>query len=171
MQTCTDHLIRASIRSVSCGDLNAFARALKPIYTAIDEIADHWGAKNPFAVATWTNAWERWVAFPGFWPARATGLIYTTNSIESLNYQLRKIIKNRRQRPSDDAAIKLLRARRPQPRGQARPRTHQAVPPRQEAPISTTSGRRSPGAQLEDKQRTPPGPTPTASSTTSANPN
>lgn len=117
VQTCTVHLIRASMRFVSYSDRKGLTRALKPIYTAIDEpaakaaleeLADSpLGAKYPAAVATWKNAWDRFIPFLDFGPA-VRRVIYTTNSIESLNYQLRKIIKNRGQFPSDDAAIKLL---------------------------------------------------------------
>ncbi len=58
-------------------------------------------------MATWENAWERFTPFLAFPPA-VRKIIYTTNAIESLNYQLRKIIKNRGHFPSDDAVIKLL---------------------------------------------------------------
>ena len=50
---------------------------------------------------------ERFIPFLEFPPALRR-IIYTTNSIESLNYQLRKIIKNRGHFPNDDAVIKLL---------------------------------------------------------------
>ena len=65
------------------------------------------GKKYPAAVATWENAWDRFTPFLAFGPALCK-VIYTTNSIESLNYQLRKIIKNRSHFPNDAAAIKLL---------------------------------------------------------------
>ena len=58
-------------------------------------------------MTTWENAWDRFTPFLAFGPALRR-VIYTTNSIESLNYQLRKIIKNRGHFPSDDAVIKLL---------------------------------------------------------------
>ena len=63
--------------------------------------------KYPAAVASWENAWDRFTPFLAFGPALRK-VIYTTNSIESLNYQLRKIIKNRGHFPNDTAAIKLL---------------------------------------------------------------
>ena len=65
------------------------------------------GKRYPATVATWENAWERFIPFLAF-PPELRRIIYTTNSIESLNYQLRKIIKNRGHFPNDDAAIKLL---------------------------------------------------------------
>ena len=65
------------------------------------------GRRYPAAVATWENAWERFIPFLAF-PPELRRIIYTTNSIESLNYQLRKIIKNRGHFPNDDAVVKLL---------------------------------------------------------------
>ena len=65
------------------------------------------GKKYPAAVATWENAWDRFIPFLDFGPATRK-VIYTTNSIESLNYQLRKVSKNRGHFPSDEAVVKLL---------------------------------------------------------------
>lgn len=117
IQTCVVHLIRASMRFVSYSDRKGVAALLRPIYTAPDEDAalaalaafadSRLGKKYPAAVATWENAWERFTPFLAFGPALRR-VIYTTNSIESLNYQLRKIIKNRGHFPSDDAVVKLL---------------------------------------------------------------
>lgn len=117
VQTCVVHLIRAAMRFVGYSDRKAVAAALKPLYTAanaeaarieLDTFADSkWGKKYPHAVATWTNAWERFIPFLAF-PPELRRVIYTTNSIESLNYQLRKVTKNRGHFPNDDAVIKLL---------------------------------------------------------------
>ena len=117
VQTCTVHLIRAAMRFVSYQDRKKVAAALKPIYTAPTvEAAEgellafaesDLGRKYPAAVATWENAWDRFIPFLAF-PPELRKIIYTTNAIESLNYQLRKIIKNRGHFPNDDAAIKLL---------------------------------------------------------------
>lgn len=117
VQTCTVHLIRAAMRFVSSDDRKKVAAALKPIYTAPTvEAAEtellafaesDLGRKYPAAVATWENAWERFIPFLAF-PPELRKIIYTTNAIESLNYQLRKIIKNRGHFPTDDAVIKLL---------------------------------------------------------------
>jgi len=117
VQTCTVHLIRAAMRFVNYKDRKAVAKALKPIYTAADADAarvefetfkdSNWGKKYPHTVATWEAAWERFIPFLAF-PPMVRRVIYTTNSIESLNYQLRKIIKNRGQFPNDAAVIKLL---------------------------------------------------------------
>jgi putative transposase len=117
VQTCTVHLIRAAMRFVSYADRKKVAAALRPIYTAPTVEAAETellafaesplGRRYPAAVATWENAWERFIPFLAF-PPELRKIIYTTNSIESLNYQLRKIIKNRGHFPNDDAVIKLL---------------------------------------------------------------
>jgi len=117
VQTCTVHLIRAAMRFVSYADRKRVAAALRPIYTAptveaaeteLLAFADSdLGRRYPAAVATWENAWERFIPFLAF-PPELRKIIYTTNAIESLNFQLRKIIKNRGHFPNDDAAIKLL---------------------------------------------------------------
>ena len=117
VQTCTVHLIRAAMRFVTYEHRKKVAAALRPIYTAPTvEAAESellafaesdLGRRYPATVATWTNAWERFIPFLAF-PPELRRIIYTTNSIESLNYQLRKIIKNRGHFPTDDAAIKLL---------------------------------------------------------------
>jgi putative transposase len=117
VQTCVVHLIRASMRFISYGDRKAVAAALRPIYTAPTETAaateldifegSNWGKKYPATVRVWRSAWERFIPFLEF-PPEVRKIIYTTNSIESLNYQLRKIIKNRGHFPNDDAVVKLL---------------------------------------------------------------
>jgi putative transposase len=117
VQTCTVHLLRASMRFVSYGDRRQVAAALKPVYTAptaesaeteLLAFADSpLGRKYPATVQAWERAWERFIPFLAF-PPEVRKIIYTTNAIESLNYQLRKIIKNRGHFPGDDAVIKLL---------------------------------------------------------------
>lgn len=117
VQTCTVHLIRAAMRYVSYTDRRAFAAALKPVYTAptveaaeavLLELSDSpLGRKYSAAVAVWERAWDRFTPFLAF-PPDVRKIIYTTNAIESFNFQIRKIIKNRGQFPTDDAVVKLI---------------------------------------------------------------
>lgn len=117
VQTCVVHLIRSSKRFVAYGDCKKVAAALKPVYTASSEdaalsalaelAASPLGARYPDTVAAWERVWERFTPFLAFPPALRR-VIYTTNSIKSLNYQLRKVTKNRGHFPSDAAAVKLL---------------------------------------------------------------
>lgn len=117
VQTCVVHLIRASMRFVSYKDRKNVAAALKRIYSAPNEktarealeefAASDLGARYPQTVATWQRAWQRFTPFLAF-PPMLRRVVYTTNAIESLNYQLRKITKNRGHFPSEEAAVKLL---------------------------------------------------------------
>lgn len=117
VQACVVHLIRSSMRFVSYQDRKKVAAALKPIHTAANEEAalaalsdlasSPLGVRYPDTVGVWERAWERFIPFLAFPPALRR-VIYTTNSIESLNYQLRKVTKNRGHFPNDVAAIKLL---------------------------------------------------------------
>lgn len=105
------------MRFVSYTDRREVAAALKPVYTAVNAdtataalltFADSdLGKRYKACVATWENAWEEFVPFMAFPPA-VRKIIYTTNAIESLNFQIRKIIKNRGHFPSDDAVVKLI---------------------------------------------------------------
>ena len=90
---------------------------MKPIYTAmnaeaarteLDTFTDsELGGKYPTAVKTFQDAWERFIPCLAF-PPELRCVINTTNSIESLNYQLRKVTKSRGHFPNDDAVVKLL---------------------------------------------------------------
>jgi transposase-like protein len=117
VQTCVVHLIRAAMRFVNYKDRKAVAAALKPIYTAATADAalteleafekTPLGKKYPSTIKAFRDAWERFTPFLAFPPALRR-VIYTTNSVESLNYQLRKVSKNRGHFPNDLAVVKLL---------------------------------------------------------------
>ncbi|GAB2873663.1 hypothetical protein GCM10027093_06570 [Paraburkholderia jirisanensis] len=117
VQTCIVHLIRNSLEYAGWKDHKAVAQALRPIYAAASEEAAKqalqafadgpWGAKYPTVVQSWQRAWEHVTPFFVF-PPEIRRVVYTTNAIESLNMQLRKIIKTRGHFPNDEAAIKLL---------------------------------------------------------------
>jgi putative transposase len=116
IQTCVVHLLRASLRYVAYDQRKRLAGALKPIYgaptveaaeAAFGLFKDSYGERSPGVVAVWERAWQEFVPFLAF-PPQIRKVIYTTNQIESINYQLRKVTKNRGHFPNDDAAIKLL---------------------------------------------------------------
>ena len=98
-------------------DAGEVARELRAIYTAptaeaaFDALAafteSPWGKKYPQAARVWEQAWDDFTPFLAFTPP-VRKMLYTTNSIESLNYQLRKVTKARGHFPTDDAVVKLL---------------------------------------------------------------
>ncbi|WKZ83745.1 MAG: IS256 family transposase [Acidimicrobiia bacterium] len=116
VQTCVVHLIRNSIRYCSWKDRKQVTAALRPIYqaptrdaaaAALEGFAAEWGQRYPAIVDLWRRNWERFTPFLDFDPA-IRKIIYTTNAIESLNYQLRKITKTRGHFPTDESALKIL---------------------------------------------------------------
>jgi transposase-like protein len=117
VQRCVVHLVRNSLRPVARRDGAAVAKELRTIYTAPSEeaaldalaafAASPLGQKYPQAARVWEDAWEGFTPFLAFTPG-VRKLLYTTNSIESLNYQLRKVTKARGHFPGDDAVVKLL---------------------------------------------------------------
>ena len=117
IQTCIVHLIRNSLNLASWKDRRNLAAALKPIYQAATAEAaaialdafeqGDWGERFPTVVAMWRRQWEQVIPFFAYPPA-VRKIIYTTNAIESMHMQLRKIVKNRGHFPSDEAASKLL---------------------------------------------------------------
>jgi putative transposase len=117
LQTCVVHLIRNSLDFAGWKDRKALAVALKPIYQAptaeaaeralTDLEAGSWGIRYPSVPAAWRRAWDRVIPFFVF-PSEIRKVTYTTNAIESVNAQLRKVIKTRGHFPSEEAAMKLI---------------------------------------------------------------
>jgi putative transposase len=117
MHHCIVHLVRRSLSYVSWADRKEVAKALRSIYRAptreaaraeLDAfIEGPYGRRFPPIVAMWRRHWDH--VEPIFaYPAAIRRVLYTTNAIESLHMQLRKIIKNRGHFPNDQAATKLL---------------------------------------------------------------
>lgn len=116
VQTCIVHMVRSSTNMVAWKNRKALTRDLKAVYRAPTEAAaldalaafeETWGARYPTVGASWRNNWERVSPFFEFSP-EIRRAIYTTNPIEALNRQLRKVVKTRGHFPNDAAAFKLL---------------------------------------------------------------
>lgn len=116
VQTCIVHAVRAALRFVPYKDKKKVAADLRKIYTAADRdhaerelerFAETWDSKYPMISASWIENWERIVPFLAF-PPDVRRAVYTTNTIEALNRQIRKIIKTRGSFPDEDSARKLL---------------------------------------------------------------
>jgi putative transposase len=116
IQTCVVHLLRGSFRYASYGDRKKLAALLRPIYTApsvdaaqeaFDDFEAEWSSKYPAIINLWRNSWDVFVPFLDY-PPEIRRVVYTTNMIESINYQLRKVTKTRGHFPTEKAALKLL---------------------------------------------------------------
>jgi len=117
VQLCIVHLIRGPLEFVSWKDRKAVAAALKGIYTAATvgqaelELAafesSDWGRRYSMIGPMWRRNWQQVIPFIAY-PQEVRRVIYTTNALEGVNRQLRKIIKNRGSFPNDEAAFKLL---------------------------------------------------------------
>ncbi len=116
VQRCIIHQIRNSLRYVSWRDRKAFVQDLKQVYQAANreaaeaglaELGQKWGDQYAIAVRSWENNWEELATFFDY-PAEIRRLIYTTNTIEGYNRQLRKVTKNKASFPSREAVRKLL---------------------------------------------------------------
>ena len=116
VQTCIVHMLRNSARFVPYKDRRELLADLKPIYTAdsessaktaLEDFEKKWNKHYPMIGKSWRSNWERIIPFLDF-PNEIRKVIYTTNAIESLNSQIRKVIKTRASFPNDQAAKKLL---------------------------------------------------------------
>jgi len=116
IQRCVIHQIRNSLKYIPWKDRKAFVVDLKAVYQAptreaaeanLGRLAEKWQSKYAVAVRSWHNNWEDLATFFRF-PAEIRRLIYTTNTLEGYNRQLRKIIKTKAAFPNADAARKLL---------------------------------------------------------------
>jgi putative transposase len=116
VQTCVVHVIRNAMRFVSYSDRKKIAKSMKTIYTAptveaaelaFKDLDTTWGRQYPGVIDVWRRAWNEFIPFLDY-PPELRRIVYTTNAIESINFQLRKITKTRGHFPSDEAAMKLL---------------------------------------------------------------
>jgi putative transposase len=116
VQTCIVHLVRSSLRFVPYKDRRAVAADLKRIYTATDQdgaadeltaFSEKWDQRFPTISRSWLDHWEHVTPFLAF-PPDLRRIVYTTNTIEALNRQIRKVIKTRGHFPTEDAARKLI---------------------------------------------------------------
>src|SRR4051794_12019867 len=115
-QTCIVHLIRSSMRYVAYRDRKRVAADLKAVYRAVDDEhaaaeldAFHakWGGQYPMIAEAWRSRWEHVIPFLALREALRRS-VYTTNSIEGVNRQIRKAIKTRGAFPDEQAATKLI---------------------------------------------------------------
>ena len=116
IQHCIVHMIRNSTKFVSYKDLKAVCRDLKEVYSAINAESGHealeefgkkWNDKYPMIQASWERNWNDLTEFFNY-PKDIRRAIYTTNAIESLNFSLRKVTRNKSSVPDDDSIYKVM---------------------------------------------------------------
>ena len=116
IQNCIIHQLRNSSKYVSYKDIKALMADLKAVYAAVDEqtaldaldiFAKHWDKKYPKISQSWREKWPNLSTYFKY-PQEVRRLIYTTNTIEGFNRQLRKVTKSKSVFPTDDSLFKML---------------------------------------------------------------
>lgn len=116
IQRCIIHQLRSSMKYIPHKDKKAFVSDLKAVYGAVNEEAalenliaakDKWGNKYPNAIKSWEDNWDNLITFFAF-PGYIRRIVYTTNAIESLNSQFRKVTKTKLIFPNDESLMKML---------------------------------------------------------------
>ncbi|WP_432320622.1 IS256 family transposase [Yersinia enterocolitica] len=116
VQLCVIHQIRNSIKYVASKHHKAFMADLKPVYravskeaaeTALDELEEKWGQQYPVVLQSWRKKWENLSHYFRY-PATIRKVIYTTNAIESVHRQFRKLTKTKGAFPNENSLLKLL---------------------------------------------------------------
>ncbi len=116
IQNCIIHQLRNSSKYVSYKDIKALMADLKAVYAAVDEAAalealdvfsEHWDKKYPKISQSWRDNWANLSTYFKY-PKEVRRLIYTTNTIEGFNRQLRKVTKSKSVFPTDDSLFKML---------------------------------------------------------------
>ncbi len=116
VQRCIIHMLRNSFKYVSYKDIKKFAADFKAVYKAptedaalveLDSMKETWGKKYPYALNSWEQNWD--VVKPFFqFSEDIRRIMYTTNIIEGVNRQFRKVTKSKSSFPSDTSLEKML---------------------------------------------------------------
>jgi len=116
VQLCIVHQIRNSLKYVGSKNQKEFMADLKRVYKAsnkdlaaaeLDKLEDKWNDKYPIVIKSWRNNWERLSQYFKY-PEDIRRIIYTTNTIEAVHRQFRKLTKTKGAFPNQDSLLKLL---------------------------------------------------------------
>lgn len=116
VQLCIVHQIRNSLKYVASKDQKTFMKDLKKVYQSsskssaagmLDELEKKWGDKYPMVILSWRNNWEELSQYFKY-PSAIRRIIYTTNTVEGFNRQLRKVTKSKGVFPNEKALLKML---------------------------------------------------------------
>lgn len=118
VQLCVIHQIRNSLKYVASKHQKEFMRDLKPVYRAVskqaaevelDKLEQKWGDQYPVVLRSWRNKWENLSAYFKY-TAEIRKIIYTTNAVEAVHRQFRKLTKTKGAFPNENSLLKLLYA-------------------------------------------------------------
>ena len=116
VQLCIVHQIRNSLKYVTSEDTKPFLKDLKKVYQAktkesaafqLDELEKKWGKKYPIVIRSWRSNWDNLTQYFKY-PYQIRRIIYTTNTVEGFNRQIRKYTKSKSVMPNDTALLKLV---------------------------------------------------------------
>ncbi len=116
VQLCVVHQIRNSLKYIASKDQKSFLKDLKKVYQAgtkdsaaamLDELEKKWGEKYPVVILSWRNNWEELTQYFKY-PPDIRRIIYTTNTVEGFNRQLRKNTKSKGVFPNERALLKIM---------------------------------------------------------------
>lgn len=116
VQLCVVHQIRNSLKYVASKDQKEFMKDLKLVYQATNKdiaeeellkLDDKWGKKYPIVLQSWQNKWEN-LSYYFKYPKEIRKIMYTTNIIESVHRQFRKLTKTKGAFPNENSLLKLL---------------------------------------------------------------
>ena len=116
VQLCVVHQIRNSLKYVASKNKKEFSKDLKSVYQAVskeaaetelDRLEEKWGAKYPIVIQSWRNKWESLSNYFKY-PEDIRRIVYTTNIIESVHRQFRKLTKTKGAFPNENSLLKLL---------------------------------------------------------------
>jgi putative transposase len=118
VQLCIIHQIRNSIKYVASKNQRAFMEDLKPVYRAstqaaaeqaLDELETKWGEQYPMVIRSWRSKWANLSVYFKY-PDYVRRAIYTTNAVEAVHRQFRKLTKTKGGFPNENSLLKLLYA-------------------------------------------------------------
>lgn len=116
VQLCVIHQIRNSLKYVASKNQKEFMKDLKKVYKAVnkeqaenelDNLEEKWGNKYPIIIKSWRNKWDNLSNYFKY-PEDIRKVIYTTNIIESVHRQFRKLTKTKGGFPNENSLLKLL---------------------------------------------------------------
>lgn len=117
-QLCVIHQIRNSMKYVASKNQKAFMADLKPVYRAVtkeaaeialDELEAKWGGSYPLVINSWRRKWDNLSVYFKY-PEHIRKVIYTTNAVEAVHRQFRKLTKTKGAFPNENSLLKLLYA-------------------------------------------------------------